>query len=132
MSQPQNPLGVPLMDEDHARLEDMFEAAATMDDAGLPAAFVEIRNELAAHLAREEKLMQAHDVPVLPCHVELHQALMTQAEAGQRLVDSGDLAGLRIHLASALPHLVAQHVATADTVSAGFIKGDMSGFACAS
>ena len=132
MSQPQNPLGVPLMDEDHARLEAMFEAAATMDEARLPAAFAEIRDELAAHLAREEKLMQAHDVPVLPCHVELHQALMAQAEAGRRLVETGDAASLRIHLASALPHLVAQHVATADTVSAGFIKGDMSAFTCAS
>lgn len=132
MSQPQNPLGVPLMDEDHARLEALFDAAATLDDARLPTAFTEIRVELAAHLAREEKLMQAHDVPVLPCHIELHQALQAQTDAGQRFVDSGDMAGLRIHLTSAVPHLVAQHVASADTVSAGFIKGDMSAFSCAS
>lgn len=131
MPQPNNPLGVPLMDEDHARLEALFAAAANLEDAGLPSALEEIRAELAAHFAREEKLMQTHQVPVLPCHIELHQALLDQAAAGTGFVERADMVGLRVHLAGALAHLVEQHVATADTVSAAFIKGDMSGFACA-
>ena len=122
-------LNVPLMDEDHAVLDAFLDNANHAQDADLPQLFEDIRREIALHFAREEQLMQKHDVPVYACHVELHAALLEQADLGRGFIEAGDMASLRIHLGSALPHLISQHIATADTVSAGFIRGDHSAFA---
>lgn len=131
MSSLNQPLHVPLMDEDHAVLDAFLDNATQAQDADLPKLFDDIRREVALHFAREEQLMRKHDVPVYDCHVELHAALLEQVDLGRRFVEAGDMAGLRIHLSSALPHLISQHIATADSVSAGFIRGDHSAFACA-
>jgi len=125
------PLGIDLMDEDHARIDSLFGAVAAAGDDLLVTLFDELRDEIAAHFAREEAMMQARDIPVLPCHVEMHQTLLAQFDAGRQFVEKEDFIGLRIHLGSAAPHLVAHHVETADTVAAGFIKGDPSAFTCA-
>lgn len=128
---PMKPLGVELMDADHARLDRLFDAVAHAGDDMLAVLFEEMRDEIAAHFAREEAMMHACAVPVLPCHAEMHEKLLAQFDAGRRFVEADDFIGLRIHLGSAAPHLVAHHVETADTVAAGFITGDLSAFTCA-
>ncbi len=125
MSQPELVLGVPLMDEDHARLEALFASVAGTPDSGLAAVFDAAEAETKAHFEREEQLMRAADFPVLFCHVAQHKMILAEFENGRRAKDEGNTAELRRFLAQALPGLVSAHVASVDRVTAGFLKGEI-------
>lgn len=123
---PQLPLGVAEMDEDHARLEAMMEAAALAADGDLAAALAAVQRELAAHFAREETLLAAAGFPALGCHVAQHRRLLDLA-AGAMAAQAARPTELRRFLADLLPGLVAGHIASIDRVSAEFLRGGMSG-----
>jgi hemerythrin-like metal-binding protein len=125
MSQPELVLGVPLMDEDHARLEALFASIAGTPDNGLPALFDAAEAETKAHFEREEQLMRAADFPVLFCHVAQHKMILAEFENGRRAKDASDTAELRRFLTRTLPGLVSAHVASVDRVTAGFLKGEI-------
>lgn len=125
MDTPKFPLGVPLMDEDHFQLEQLFETVDAVADDGLAAFQEKACAEVAAHFAREEELMRAHEVPVLHCHIAQHQRVLAELEAAKALARAGDLAGLRLHLTRDLPSLVMAHVASVDQVTAHFLRGSL-------
>lgn len=124
MTHPSIPLGVPLMDADHAVLERMFERLAATPDAGLVALFHEIEAEVIAHFAREEALMDEVGAPVAHCHKTQHRLLLDQIAAvrpGPGPIDSADL---RRTLAILEQH-VEGHVASVDRVTSQFLQGTL-------
>ncbi|MBL8588537.1 MAG: hemerythrin family protein [Methylobacteriaceae bacterium] len=123
---PQLPLGVAEMDEDHARLEAMMEAAALVVESDLAAALAAVQRELAAHFVREETLLAEAGFPALGCHVAQHRRLLELA-AEAMATSAARPAELRGFLADVLPGLVAGHIASIDRVSAEFLNGRISG-----
>ena len=115
-------LGVPLMDRDHAAIERMFAAVADTPDESLPELFEAIAHEIVDHFAREEAAMTEARVPILLCHLELHAQLLREVERMRDEIASRGAEGARELLGAMLPQLVANHVATADTVSASFLR----------
>ena len=115
-------LGVPLMDRDHAAIERMFAEVEATPDEGLPGLFETIARELSAHFSREEAAMTEAKVPILLCHLELHAQLLREVEKMRQEIASRGAAGARQLLGSMLPQLIANHVATADTASASFLR----------
>lgn len=125
MSDPKFPLGVALMDDDHAELEALFEIAAEAPDALIPAFLAQCRDAIAAHFAREEALMQARNVPALHCHVAQHARLIEEIDAA---LAKGTLAKpefLRNFTTRDLPNLVMSHVASVDQMAARFLNGTL-------
>ena len=61
-------------------------------------------------------------VPILLCHLELHAQLLREVERMRDEIASRGAEGARELLGAMLPQLVANHVATADTVSASFLR----------
>ncbi|HRK24953.1 MAG TPA: hemerythrin family protein [Beijerinckiaceae bacterium] len=126
MLPPSIPLGVTLMDDDHARIEDALAQAARVADAGLHAALQRCRAELAGHFAREEALMEAAGLPVLGCHVAQHRRLIDDVDA--MLKDAAATPErLRLYIARDLPNLVLAHIASIDQLSARFLTGEIPG-----
>jgi len=115
-------LGVPLMDRDHAALERMFADVVNTSDDGLPDLFDKIARELSEHFAREEAAMTEARVPVLLPHLELHAQLLREVDRMRRDIASRDAEGARQLIGTLLPQLIANHVATADAVSASFLR----------
>ncbi len=123
MHAPKFPLGVPLMDEDHAKLEDMLDELAGTPDADLPAFQERFYREMEEHFAREEALMQQHDVPVLHCHLAQHKRLLNELSDAMAIARSGNMAALRQHLSRDAASLLMSHVASVDQVTAQFLRG---------
>lgn len=124
MTSPKFPLGVPLMDADHARIEALFEQVNTIADDALPAFSDMIERELARHFAAEEELMREHQAPVLECHIAQHRMLLGRvAEDAARA--AGDAAALRLHLCRDVAELVMSHVMSVDQVTARFLGGSL-------
>ncbi|HMN73185.1 MAG TPA: hemerythrin family protein [Rhodoblastus sp.] len=121
-AQPAHPLGVALMDDDHARLEELIGQAPVAADADLPALHEAIVRELEAHFSREEDLMRAHDFPGLHCHMAQHRFLVEEA----RRPAAGESSALRHYIAVHIAQLVESHVLTLDSITAAFIRGEFS------
>lgn len=119
-------LGVPLMDEDHGKLEELLETVAGAEDEALPALLAELETEIRAHFGREEELMKAHELQILSCHVIQHRLFLAEFAHGYDAVARGDKAALRRFLASTLPHLLAGHVDTVDRVTASLLTSGAS------
>lgn len=122
--QPNLPLGVPLMDADHAILEAMFERVPVTRDDELPALFMQIEAEVIAHFAREEQLMAEHDAPVAHCHHTQHALLLAEFSRARSVATGEDAEALRLVLAQ-LEEFVAGHVASVDRVTAQFLGGTL-------
>jgi len=116
-------LGVSLMDRDHAELERKFADVSTTPDEGLPELFEAIACALADHFAREEAAMTEARVPVLAAHLDLHAQLLREVEKMRDVVASGNADAAREIMGAILPRLIEHHVATADAVSASFLRG---------
>lgn len=123
---PSIPLGVPLMDADHATLEAMLARAASTADADLPALFATIEAEVIAHFGREEVLMRENAVPILHCHETQHRLLLAEIAAVRPDSAAPDLVALR-RTFSVLAELVEGHVASVDRVTSQFLGGSCSG-----
>lgn len=115
-------LGVPLMDRDHTALERMFVEARAKPDSELLSFFNAISQEIHDHFAREERAMTEARVPVLLCHLELHAHILREVELIRGEIVSRGAASARDLVDAVLPHMIANHVATADTVSATFLR----------
>ena len=124
MPQPHLPLGIPLMDEDHAALEALFADVATTADADLATLARTIVTEVTAHFGREEQLMEKAQVPILNCHRAQHAALLSEAAELLRAATTSE--ALRLVLGLHLPQLVEGHVASVDRVSSEFLRGKMA------
>ena len=61
-------------------------------------------------------------VPILLCHLELHTQLLREVEKMWEAIGSLDTDTARQIVRVILPGLVANHVATADTASASFLR----------
>jgi len=115
-------LGVPLMDQDHAVLEALFERVAQTEDAQLLPLLDDIDAEMSAHFGREEELMRAEALTVLPCHVLQHEMLKGQIRKAPRTIPSSDAAALRQFLTDVLPELMRRHMNLADRVAADMLR----------
>jgi len=120
--QPALPLGVPLMDADHATVEAMFARVETTADADLAALLAEIGAEVTAHFGREEALMAARDAPVAHCHQSQHALLLGEFAQARRLETPTEIRRALANLAQ----LVASHVASVDRMTAQFLGGTLS------
>jgi len=83
MEHPTIVLGVEMMDQDHLRIEKMFEAASHAPDEDLPALYRDIAKELAAHFAREEDFLRERQFPGLNCHLAQHNVLLAEMAHGE-------------------------------------------------
>lgn len=118
-------LGVREMDDDHLVLQAMFERIGGTADADLAALFGAIEAEVIAHFAREERLIDANDVPIAHCHKAQHALLLGEFAAAHAIVEAGDPAALRRLIGEVLPELVAGHVASVDRVTSQFLGGHL-------
>jgi len=118
-------LGVPEMDADHEVLHAMFDRVVTTADADLPALFDAIDAEVRAHFAREEKLIDANDLPIAHCHKTQHTLLLAEFDAARARLATADAGVLRRLLGEVLPELVAGHVASVDRVTSQFLIGHL-------
>ena len=84
MERPTVVLGVEMMDQDHLRIERMFEAASRAPDEDLPALYRDVAEELAAHFAREEDFLREKQFPGLHCHLAQHNVLLAEMACGER------------------------------------------------
>jgi hemerythrin-like metal-binding protein len=125
MSAPLFPLGVQLMDDDHAHLEELFACAGSVEDDKLADFLETVRAEVAAHFAREEEHMQARDVPVYDCHVAQHRLLLAELDAVRAQAENMAPSALRSFLDRVVPNLVMSHVASVDRVTATFLQGGL-------
>ncbi len=125
MAEPHLVLGVPEMDDDHARLEALLARVAETSDDGLAALLDAVEEETRAHFTHEEGLMQAANFPVLFCHIAQHKMILDGIVAARGIAERGDAKGLRNYLGSILPELIEGHVASVDRVTAGFLKGEI-------
>jgi len=117
---PAHPLGVELMDDDHAELEALIGTVAVAADEDLAALHEEIVQGLAAHFAREEELMRQRGFPGLHCHNAQHKLLVDQARGGGTMTP----AALRRHIGVHIAQLVESHVVTMDFMTAAFLRGE--------
>ncbi len=115
-------LGVPLMDADHGRLEEILATGPSTPDAALRSLFSELETEIRAHFDREEELMKAHGLPIYSCHVVQHRLFLRELDHGREAVARDDMDELRQFLTTTLPRLLAQHVDTVDRVTASFLR----------
>lgn len=115
-----HPLGVALMDNDHARLEALIGAAAQTPEHELPALLSQLQRELAAHFAREEDLMRAQNFPGLHCHTAQHELLLSEARRAGAATPGSLRQTIGVHIAQ----LVESHVLTLDTITAAFMRGE--------
>ncbi|MGO8911671.1 MAG: bacteriohemerythrin [Bradyrhizobium sp.] len=123
MERPTIVLGVEVMDQDHLRIERMFEAASCAPDMDLPALYRDVVKELAAHFAREEDFLREKDFPGLYCHLAQHNVLLAEMAHGEGPKSAGG--DLRRRMQFILPQLVLSHVTTMDRMAAAFLKGEL-------
>jgi hemerythrin-like metal-binding protein len=123
MEHPTIVLGVEMMDQDHRRIEKMFEAASHAPDEDLPVLYRDIAKELAAHFAREEDFLRERQFPGLNCHLAQHNVLLAEMAHGEPPKAAGG--ELRRRLLFVMPQLVLSHVTTMDRMAAAFLKGEL-------
>jgi hemerythrin len=111
------------MDRDHAAIDLLFDAAATIAVPELPALLDMIAEELQDHFAREEAMMAEARVPFLVQHFELHTQLLREIENMRREGASSAGASTRHLIEALLLRFVTDHVATADAATARFLIG---------
>jgi hemerythrin len=129
MNLPQLPLGVPVMDEDHYVLEQMFAQTARIEDSGLAAHLDAILAEIAAHFRREEAEMERVGVPILSCHRIQHAALLDEGAKIRAFFPGAEPRARRRLIEFNLAQLVANHVAGPDRVSSEFFGEKADDFA---
>jgi hemerythrin-like metal-binding protein len=123
MERPTIILGVEMMDQDHLRIERLFEAASTAPDKDLPALHREVAEELAAHFAREEAFLREKQFPGLHCHLAQHNVILAEIPHGEPPRFAGG--ELRRRMQFILPQLVLSHVTTMDRMAAAFLNGEL-------
>lgn len=111
-------LGVPLMDDDHAHLDELLHGVRDAGDGELPALLATIEAETRAHFGHEEDLMRKRGLGILACHSIQHQLFLAEFAVGRTAIEAGDMAALRHFLTSTLPELLAAHVDTVDRMTA--------------
>ena len=123
MEHPTVVLGIEMMDQDHLRIERMFELASHALDKDLPALYRDVAKELAAHFAREEDFLRDKQFPGLHCHLAQHNVLLAEMERGADPKFAGG--ELRQRMQVTMPQLVLSHVTTMDRMAAAFLKGEL-------
>ena len=123
MEHPTIVLGVEMMDQDHLRIEKMFEAASHAPDEDLPVLYRDIAKELAVHFAREEDFLRERQFTGLNCNLAQHNILLAEMAHGEP-PKSAD-GELRRRMLFVVPPLVLSHVTTMDRMAAAFLKGEL-------
>lgn len=127
MERPSIVLGVAVMDEDHEALESLLGRVEDTPDTGLGDLFGEVEAEMKAHFGREEDIMRLHNVPVLTCHMALHEFLLAQLARRRQALANGDTTLLRHFMTNEIPQMLADHINSADRVTANFIGSSDAG-----
>ncbi|MFV0279386.1 MAG: bacteriohemerythrin [Rhodoblastus sp.] len=121
IGQAAHPLGVALMDEDHAQLEALIARAEAAADDELAVLHRRIVQELEDHFSREEELMRTRGFPGLHCHYAQHRLLVEQAAR----VDAASPEAIRRHIGVHVAQAIESHVMTMDFMTAAFLRGDI-------
>jgi hemerythrin-like metal-binding protein len=124
MEHPTIILGVEMMDQDHLRIEKMFEAASHAPDEDLPVLYRYIAKKLAAHFARQEDFLRERQFPGLNCHLAQHNVLLAEMAHGEPPKSAGG--ELRRRMLFVMPQLVLSHVTTMDRRAAAFLNGKLA------
>jgi hemerythrin-like metal-binding protein len=115
-------LGNAVMDHDHARLAELFSRTRVLEDSQLAAHARLLADEIAQHFAREEAMMEAANFPVLHCHRQFHDELLSAAKAVAEVAAETDPTSLRRILVHRLAALVESHVDSVDRVTAQYLE----------
>jgi hemerythrin len=115
--------GIEMMDQDHLRVERMFELASHEPDEDLPALYRDVVRELAAHFAREQDFLRDKQFPGLHCHLAQHNVLHAEMDHGAHPKSAGGERRRRMQVT--MPQLVLSHVTTMDRLVAAFLKGEL-------
>lgn len=126
MNSPILPLGVPIMDRDHAEIEAMLASVETTADNRLIDLFDKIANAIDAHFIREEKMMEDAQVPALECHRAQHAMIMREVTAVRPVAADAEPTRVRRLLALLLPQLIEAHVSSVDRLTAEYLTGKMN------
>lgn len=116
------------MNSDHEEFVDLFNALSGLlqedglDKERVSALFGDLLQHCRDHFAREEYQMEAFSFPAYHCHLGEHQGVLAEMEKElEAWNSSGDVQWLSDYLEQ-LPEWLATHVATMDTVTAGYIS----------
>jgi hemerythrin len=123
------PLGVPVMDADHAALAKLFDRVPSTQVEALMGLFEIIASEIRDHFAREEAVMEKAQVPVLHCHKTQHAALLVEVDAMRSRLPQDTPAMQRHLIGFVLARHVADHVAGVDQISSTFLLHEQEGAA---
>lgn len=125
MPRPSIVLDVPLMDDDHARLEEVLAGARSAPDAQLPELLKACEAETRAHFAREEALMWQENVPILHCHIAQHNIVLAAFGEGHKLAAAEAYDALRRFLTVDIGGAIQAHIDSVDRVTASFLKHEV-------
>ena len=119
------PLGVTFMDEDHQesvagldRLETAFAADAETALAVVDAYIAHTRD----HFGREEAEMQRTGFPPYPVHQSAHARCLAAMDQAREALAAGDVDTARRFFLEDVPQWLEDHLATMDTVTAGWFQ----------
>ena len=65
-------------------------------------------------------------VPILHCHLDLHAQILREVDVMRAEIVASGPASARDLVGAVLPQMIANHIATADTVSASFLRDEAS------
>ena len=113
-------VGHAAMDREHRAFVDGVNALLAVDDGGLPDALQRVAQQLRAHFALEERLLEQHRFPAGACHAEEHGKVLASLAEVQALVAQRATATGRA-LAQALADWFPGHAETMDAALATWV-----------
>ncbi|PHS76858.1 MAG: hemerythrin [Rhodospirillaceae bacterium] len=113
-------LGLGFQDQDHEEAIALMNAMQTCSDADFPAAFAAHTEHLAAHLARENELMERIGFFAKDMHMGEHERVLAEVADMQAKIDAGDIATVRAYVENDLPQWFKDHLGSMDMMTAQF------------
>lgn len=113
-------VNIDFVDHDHEEFIALLNAAASADDAALPAAFDALLAHTAEHFAREEELMDRVGFFATECHKGEHARVLNEAKRFRSHLAGGNVAYVRAYLSDHLPQWFLLHRNTMDAATAAY------------
>ena len=113
-------LNVDVMDEDHAKLVELLNGAEQAPSSALEEFLDALLQQLGAHFAHEEELMDRVGFFAADCHKKEHARVLAEAGEVRARLQAGDEDAARLYLSERMPCWFIQHLRTMDAATAAF------------